>query len=42
MNDDQLLMPQSSTTELSLLTDANIISWQCIMHIPPQQMINYW
>jgi hypothetical protein len=33
---DQLLTPQSSATKLALLTDANIISWQYIMHIPPQ------
>ena len=36
MKDDQLLTPQSSATTLALLTDANIISWQCIVHIPPQ------
>jgi len=34
---DQLLMPQSRAAKRALLTDAsNIISWQCIMHIPPQ------
>ena len=33
---DQLLTPQSSAMKLALLTDADIISCQCIMHIPPQ------
>ena len=32
---DQVLSPQSSATKLALFTDA-IISWQRIMHIPPQ------